>query len=141
MLCERGVSLPELPEVETVRRGLERQLKGFRIDRLEVLRERAIAAPKDPGAFRAALEGCRVGAWSRRGKYLLAELHRGEANAGTWGVHLRMTGQFLWIETPREPCRHTRVRLWNDRGEELRFVDLRSFGEMWWVPPAQRRTP
>lgn len=135
MLSERGVSLPELPEVETVRRGLERQLKGFRIDRLEVLRERAIAAPKGPGAFRAALEGCRVGVWSRRGKYLLAELHRGDAKAGIWGVHLRMTGQFLWIEAPREPCRHTRVRLWNDQGEELRFVDLRSFGEMWWVPP------
>lgn len=135
MLCERGASMPELPEVETVRRGLERQLKAFRIDRLEVLRERAIAAPKGMGAFRAALEGCQVGIWSRRGKYLLAQLHRGDAAAGTWGVHLRMTGQFLWIKAPREPCRHTRVRLWNDQGEELRFVDLRSFGEMWWVPP------
>ncbi|MCP9851101.1 DNA-formamidopyrimidine glycosylase [Cyanobium sp. Morenito 9A2] len=126
--------MPELPEVETVRRGLERQLKGFRVDRVEVLRARAIAAPNDSTIFRLALEGCQVGAWSRRGKYLLADLGRDGAQAGTWGVHLRMTGQFLWLETPREPCRHTRVRLWNIQGHELRFVDLRSFGEMWWVP-------
>ena len=48
-----------------------------------------------------------------------------------------MTGQFLWMESPKEPCSHTRVRFWNPQGQELRFVDLRSFGEMWWVPPGE----
>ena len=127
--------MPELPEVETVRRGLERQLGGFRIERVEVLRLRAIAFPVEVEAFCSALEGTEVGSWSRRGKYLMASLGRGDADGGLWGVHLRMTGQFLWLEEPREPCRHTRVRLWNAAGAELRFIDVRSFGQMWWVPP------
>lgn len=126
--------MPELPEVETVRRGLERQLTAFEIERVEVLRPRAIAAPEDVDQFRAGLIGCLVGAWSRRGKYLMAELSRGGRAAGHWGVHLRMTGQFLWLEEPREPCRHTRVRCWSPQGQELRFIDVRSFGQMWFVP-------
>ena len=129
--------MPELPEVETVRRGLERQVSGFTIARVEVLRARAIAAPPLPELFCSALEGCRVGSWLRRGKYLMATLERDGADGGHWGVHLRMTGQFLWMSDPAEPCRHTRVRLWNPEGQELRFVDLRSFGEMWWVPPGE----
>ena len=75
-----------------------------------------------------------VGKWQRRGKYLMAAL---EPEGGVWGVHLRMTGQFQWHEQPSEPCKHTRVRLWNSKEQELRFVDVRSFGEMWWVPPGQ----
>ena len=46
-----------------------------------------------------------------------------------------MTGQFLWIEEPTPVCAHTRVRFWNPAGQELRFIDTRSFGQMWWVPP------
>jgi formamidopyrimidine-DNA glycosylase len=129
--------VPELPEVETVRRGLERQLQDFTIDRVEVLRNRAVAWPPDPDLFSSALRGCRVGQWKRRGKYLLASLEQGAEAAGHWGVHLRMTGQFLWLNEPSDPCRHTRVRLWNAAGQELRFVDTRSFGQMWWVPPDQ----
>ena len=63
--------MPELPEVETVRRGLEQQTQGFEISRVEVHRARAIPSPANPAAFAAALCGCRVGAWSRRGKYLM----------------------------------------------------------------------
>ena len=141
--------MPELPEVETVRRGLERQTLGLEIARVEVLRSRAIAAPPEPAAFCEALEGSRLVGWQRRGKYLLARLSRpgpsgasdGETDpamdGGHWGVHLRMTGQFLWLEQPRDPCRHTRVRLWNRDGAELRFVDTRSFGQMWFVPPGE----
>jgi len=129
--------VPELPEVETVRRGLERQLHDFSIDRIEVLRARAVAWPPDPELFCVALQGCRVGHWQRRGKYLIAALEQQGEPAGHWGVHLRMTGQFLWLEQPREPCSHTRVRLWSGSGQELRFVDTRSFGQMWWVPPGQ----
>jgi len=133
--------LPELPEVETVRRGLERQTLGFEIDRVEVLRARAIAAPAEPAAFCTALAGSRLLAWQRRGKYLVASLSRpgpsSAADAGHWGVHLRMTGQFLWLQEPQEPCHHTRVRLWNSDGAELRFIDTRSFGQMWFVPPGK----
>jgi formamidopyrimidine-DNA glycosylase len=130
--------VPELPEVETVRRGLERQVVGFEIARVEVLRARAIASPPLPELFCSALEGCRVQAWLRRGKYLMAELQRDGGDGGYWGVHLRMTGQFLWMSQPQEPCRHTRVRFWNRQEQELRFVDTRSFGEMWWVPAGEK---
>ena len=126
--------MPELPEVETVRRGLADRLKSFEIDRIEVCRSRAIASPGGPEHFVAGVTGSRVGDWTRRGKYLMAQL---EPDRGVWGVHLRMTGQFQWHGQPNAPCRHTRVRLWNCDGEELRFVDVRSFGEMWWVPPGE----
>ena len=129
--------MPELPEVETVRRGLERQTRGFVIHRVEVHRPRAIASPATPAAFAAALSEAEVGAWQRRGKYLMGQLSRDGDDAGTWGVHLRMTGQFLWLEGPRPPCAHTRVQLFNGTGQELRFIDTRSFGQMWWVPPGQ----
>ena len=117
-----------------MRRGLADRLKAFEIDQIEVCRARAIASPGGPDDFVAALCGSRVGTWSRRGKYLMADL---EPDRGIWGVHLRMTGQFQWHDQPSDPCRHTRVRFWNPRGQELRFVDVRSFGEMWWVPPGE----
>jgi len=127
--------VPELPEVETVRRGLELQVGRFCIDNVEVLRSRAVAAPKgDPDGFAAALSGCTLARWRRRGKYLIAELERGGEAAGELGAHLRMTGQFQWLEQgERPPCPHTRVRFHSD-SHELRFVDVRSFGELWHVP-------
>jgi formamidopyrimidine-DNA glycosylase len=65
----------------------------------------------------------------------MSQLSRGGEEAGSWGVHLRMTGQFLWLETPKPACSHTRVQLFAAGKQELRFVDTRSFGQMWWVPP------
>lgn len=128
--------MPELPEVETVRRGLQTQTQGLVIVRVEVLRARALASPPDPELFALGLRDCRLGNWQRRGKYLLADLQDPQGgDAGLWGVHLRMTGQFLWLQEPHPPCRHTRVRLFGDSGAELRFVDTRSFGQMWWIPP------
>jgi formamidopyrimidine-DNA glycosylase len=106
------------------------------IAKVEVLRQRAIASPQEPALFELALGGCLIEAWQRRGKYLMAKLGHGDgSDAGHWGVHLRMTGQFLWIDEPTPPCAHTRVRFWNPAGQELRFIDTRSFGQMWWVPP------
>jgi formamidopyrimidine-DNA glycosylase len=128
--------VPELPEVETVRRGLECQTTGLLIHRVSVLRARAVANPADPQVFCLALQDCRVTQWRRRGKYLIASLRDREGgDGGCWGVHLRMTGQFLWLKQPGPPCRHTRVRVFDPHGHELRFVDVRSFGQMWWVPP------
>ena len=134
--------MPELPEVETVRRGLADRLSSFQIHDLEILRDRAIASPGGSSVFANALRGAWVGQWHRRGKYLYADLRDSRAGVskperGFWGVHLRMTGQFLWLEEEQEPCRHTRVRFWDSEGHELRFIDMRSFGEMWWVPPGE----
>ncbi len=134
--------MPELPEVETVRRGLEQQTRGFQIARVEVLRTRAVASPATTEAFCHGLQGCALASWQRRGKYLIGQLERQGSDGGHWGVHLRMTGQFLLLKpgaqaTQPPPCSHTRVRIWSTAGPELRFVDTRSFGQMWWVPPGQ----
>ncbi len=139
--------MPELPEVETVRRGLADRLVDFYIDEIKVCRERAIASPGGSELFCKSLKGAIIGEWERRGKYLIASLLRYQSesnrenlsnkNAGQLGVHLRMTGYFQWHSTPIPPCPHTRVRFWNQNGEELRFVDIRSFGQLWWVPPNQ----
>jgi len=140
--------VPELPEVETVRLGLESRTQGMTIAKVEVLRQRAIASPQEPALFELALGGCLIEAWQRRGKYLMAKLGHGDgSDAGHWGVHLRMTGQFLWLAAPEgarcgpagdsDPGQHTRVRIWEQSGAELRFIDTRSFAQMWFVPPGR----
>tara|TARA_Y100001968_G_scaffold331707_1_gene387309 strand:+ start:2347 stop:3222 length:876 start_codon:yes stop_codon:yes gene_type:complete len=137
--------LPELPEVETVRRGLEQKVSGFYIDRIEVLKERSIASNGGSQAFIAMMKGLRIGRWERRGKYLIASLEKENSTifncsekldfAGWWCVHLRMTGQFQLLDKSFDPCSHTRVRFWNKKGIELRFVDTRNFGQMWSISP------
>ncbi len=140
--------MPELPEVETVRLGLNQVTCGPKIVGGEVLLGRTIAFPPEATGFIPGLMGCVIHNWERRGKYLLAELRKADAlttlaSGGWWGVHLRMTGQLLWV-SPQEPVhKHTRVRVWfQDPAQaqfELRFVDTRTFGQMWWVPPTQAR--
>ena len=128
--------MPELPEVEVVRRALQHRVGRFLIRHVEVLLERTVASPVgDSAAFAAALTGVRLAPWHRRGKYLLSQLSCQGQPAGQLGVHLRMTGRFRWLNREEVPvCPHTRVRFLGD-GKELRFVDPRSFGRMWWVPP------
>lgn len=128
--------MPELPEVEVVRRALQHGVGRFLIRRVEVLLERTVASPVGDGAaFAAALTGTHLAPWHRRGKYLLSQLSHQGQSAGQLGVHLRMTGRFHWLNTGELPvCPHTRVRFFGS-GKELRFVDTRSFGRMWWVPP------
>lgn len=128
--------MPELPEVETVRLGLNRVTLNCRIWGGDVLLERTIAHPLSIAAFLAGLEGCHLQTWQRRGKYLLAPLVQARGSPGGWlGVHLRMTGQMLWLPQSAPLPRHCRVRLYFDSGQELQFVDQRTFGRMWWVPP------
>ena len=129
--------MPELPEVETVRRGLNQVTRTQTIEGGEVLLNRTIAYPPSIDTLWQDLSGLTITNWSRRGKYLLASLSdpQGQA-AGYLGVHLRMTGQLLWLkqDTPLSP--HTRVRFFFPQGQELRFVDTRTFGKIWWVPPS-----
>lgn len=122
--------MPELPEVETVRRDLERVSLHQAIASVEVLLDRTIASPS-PQEFCDRLAGRHLRAWQRRGKYLLGQL-----DDGAWlGVHLRMTGQLLWSETSDVPLeKHARLRLFVNNGAELRFIDQRTFGKVWLVP-------
>ncbi|MFM2432788.1 MAG: hypothetical protein RLZZ511_4002 [Cyanobacteriota bacterium] len=126
--------MPELPEVETVRRGLNKVCLAQPIAAVEVLLDRTIAHPA-PAEFAEMLAGCALKTWHRRGKYLLGELQHQCKPAGYWGVHLRMTGQLRWVEQTEPVTKHTRVRLLMPQGKELRYIDQRSFGQMWWVPP------
>ena len=128
--------MPELPEVETVRRGLNQVTLSQEITGGDVLLNRTIAHPLSVEDFLAGVKKTAIAQWYRYGKYLLAELSKSPTQPGGWlGVHLRMTGQLLWLH-PDEPLqKHTRVRLFFTEERELRFVDQRTFGQMWWVPP------
>ncbi|WP_031468874.1 bifunctional DNA-formamidopyrimidine glycosylase/DNA-(apurinic or apyrimidinic site) lyase [Sciscionella sediminilitoris] len=118
--------MPELPEVEVVRTGLEAHVLGREIAAVEVLHPRAVRRHV-PGAddFGARLRGTRFLAARRRGKYLWLPTSAGEAVLG----HLGMSGQLL-IQPPDAPAEtHLRVRVrFADEGPELRFVDQRTFG-------------
>ncbi|MCL8026602.1 bifunctional DNA-formamidopyrimidine glycosylase/DNA-(apurinic or apyrimidinic site) lyase [Nocardioides bruguierae] len=120
--------MPELPEVEVVRAGLERHVLGGRVERVDVLHERPVRRdPRGPEGFAAALAGRRLVSARRRGKYLWLALDDGDALL----AHLGMSGQLL-VQPPEAPAeRHLRVRLalsGLQHGRELRFVDQRMFG-------------
>lgn len=123
--------MPELPEVEVVRRGLESHVVGARIVGVEVLHPRPLRRdPTGPEGFARAVAGRTVTAVSRRGKYFWLALDDTDAILG----HLGMSGQML-VKTPQAPLeRHLRVRFALDSGAELRFVDQRMFGGLSYAP-------
>jgi formamidopyrimidine-DNA glycosylase len=122
--------MPELPEVETIRRQLEPSLVGRRIREAEVLDERW-SGPEPPRAVEAALAGRTIESVARRGKYLVVSLDDGSALV----MHLRMTGNLLL----RQPgtavfgddpqSRYLRAKLSLNDGHELWFTDVRRFGQ------------
>jgi formamidopyrimidine-DNA glycosylase len=120
--------VPELPEVETVRLGLNQVTLNQPIVGGALLLDRTIAHPT-ASEFVDSLIGLSIQDWQRYGKYLLAKLEP----LGWLGVHLRMTGQLLWMNQSDPLQKHTRVRLFFDNDRELRFVDQRTFGQMWHV--------
>jgi len=117
--------MPELPEVETVRRGLERSLVGRRFDTVSVGRER-VARRTSRQELRDGLTGARVLAVRRQGKYLLLDL---DSDAIAM-VHLRMSGQVIIDDGLNEPPRHSHVIGLLDDGSRFLFVDPRTFGEV-----------
>jgi formamidopyrimidine-DNA glycosylase len=125
--------MPELPEVEVVRRGLERWVTGSRVEDVEVLHPRPVrrhlAGASD---FASRLGGVTVIDAVRRGKFLWLTLDSGEALL----AHLGMSGQLVLQPPDAEPERHLRVRLSlsGGTGRELRFVDQRMFGGLAVVP-------
>jgi formamidopyrimidine-DNA glycosylase len=123
--------VPELPEVEVVRRGLARWVAGRTVAAVTVAHPRAVRrhAPGEAD-FAARLEGRTVRDARRRGKYLWLPLASGSEAAGEAVLaHLGMSGQLL-VQPPEAPDeKHLRVRLtFTDGGRELRFVDQRTFG-------------
>ena len=123
--------MPELPEVETVRRGLEQHFVGRRITKVEVGRERSVRRTSREEVI-ARLTGVRVVEAQRRGKYLLCPLSSGDCVM----IHLRMSGQVLIDTIGSERPTHSHVVMTLDDGNELRFVDPRTFGEVVVFDPA-----
>ncbi|WP_328927860.1 bifunctional DNA-formamidopyrimidine glycosylase/DNA-(apurinic or apyrimidinic site) lyase [Streptomyces sp. NBC_00190] len=120
--------MPELPEVEVVRRGLERWVAGRTVEAVEVLHPRAVRRHPGGGAdFAARLAGQTIGVPQRRGKYLWLPLL--ERDLSVLG-HLGMSGQLLVQPTDAPDEKHLRIRVRFDdgAGTELRFVDQRTFG-------------
>ena len=124
--------MPELPEVEVVRRGLARWVAGRTIAEVEVRHPRAVRRHLEGGDhFVATLTGRTLTAAHRRGKYLWLPLAEADGAPSDRALvaHLGMSGQLL-VEKPDEPDEvHLRARFrFTDGGRELRFVDQRTFG-------------
>jgi formamidopyrimidine-DNA glycosylase len=115
--------MPELPEVETIRRQLEPELRGRRIEAVEVLDERW-TRPVPPAEVERALAGRRIEQVERRGKYLVLRLEGGRSLA----MHLRMTGNLLLDDSSTMP-RHLRAVIRLEGGGRLLFTDARRFGQ------------
>ncbi|MFD4396271.1 bifunctional DNA-formamidopyrimidine glycosylase/DNA-(apurinic or apyrimidinic site) lyase [Kitasatospora sp. NPDC058397] len=123
--------MPELPEVEVVRRGLANWVAGRTVADVQVLHPRAVRRqPAGAADFTARLTGTTLGTAQRRGKYLWVPLAGSGAGFSLIG-HLGMSGQLL-VQDPSVPDEtHLRVRLrFADGGRELRFVDQRTFGAL-----------
>lgn len=122
--------MPELPEVEVVRRGLADHVLGRTITSVEVSHPRAVRRHLAGRAdFSARLAGRTITAARRRGKYLWLELDEPGPGADAVLAHLGMSGQMLVADDERPAEKHLRVRFrFADGGPELRFVDQRTFG-------------
>ncbi len=117
--------MPELPEVETVMRGLGAALAGRRLARVEQRRP-DLRFPL-PERFAARLEGRRILGFGRRAKYILAELDDG----ATWLSHLGMSGRMMLGQGPApDPDRHDHLIVETDDGQHLIYRDARRFGFM-----------
>lgn len=136
--------MPELPEVETVRRNLATVLPGRRVEAVEVRSPHCLAEP-DPELFRRSLTGRTIRGVGRRGKYLLLDLDGGFVLA----VHLRMTGRLVYEvpgtgpaaagETAPDPHTHAVLRL--SGGGRLSFRDVRKFGRLYLTPSLSSLLP
>jgi formamidopyrimidine-DNA glycosylase len=125
--------MPELPEVETVRRQLEPVLLGRRVDRVRIDDPRLVR-PYEPAEVAAELEGERIAAVERRGKYLVVRFESGRVLL----IHLRMTGSLLHASNgslPDDPHRRAVVNL--DDGSDVAYRDVRRFGTWLLLEPGE----
>ena len=126
--------MPELPEVEVVRSGLDRHVVGRTIRSVQVLHPRAVRRhTAGPADFEAAASGLAVTAARRRGKYLWLPVAPDEGSVAEDALlaHLGMSGQLLLGDPDRPVSPHVRVRFtFTDSGPDLRFTDQRTFGHI-----------
>jgi len=127
--------MPELPEAETIARGLHATIAGSRVERVRVHRAEVVE-PMTAAAFRRALTDRRITSVGRRAKWIVASLDDGNR----WVTQLRMTGRFDWSAASRLQARpHLSVSVLvqrADTGGVIRFYDVRRFARMWVLDPA-----
>ncbi|WP_028562206.1 DNA-formamidopyrimidine glycosylase [Paenibacillus pinihumi] len=124
--------MPELPEVETVRRTLIELVAGKTIERVSVNLPRIIQRPSDGDAFAMMLAGRKIAGVGRRGKFLLIQL-----NGLVLVSHLRMEGRYGVYRQDEPVEKHTHVIFHFDDGTELRYKDVRQFGTMHLFEPGE----
>ena len=118
--------MPELPEVETARRGITPYLQGKRVSAVTV-RDKRLRWPIPPALLKE-LPGQRIEAVERRGKYLLLK-----TAAGTALLHLGMSGSLRVLPADTPPQKHDHVDIVMDGGQALRLRDPRRFGTLLWT--------
>lgn len=127
--------MPELPEVEAVRRALSPELTGRSIQKVTLIRSDVIAWP-EPKDFAGLLTDEKIGPLRRRGKYLGFPLEGGT----TFWLHLRMTGKISLVPPEFAMPDHTHVILSLEDGRDLRFYDTRRFGRLWALREGEKDT-
>ena len=120
--------MPELPEVEIIKRILEPQLKTRKLETVQVLNEQIIAYP-DIDSFITEMTGQTIECMSRRGKYLSIHFKNGDRAI----LHLRMTGQLLIMPKDVPVEKHTHLIADLSDGKQLRYIDVRRFGRFWYL--------
>ena len=132
--------MPERPEVETVRQDLDRLVVGRRVVRATATGRRSVRrygdGPAALAAFDADLGGTLFTGTGRIGKYLVLHGQRADGSFSALIIHLRMSGQLIHARPGDPLANHTHVQMVLDDGHELRFVDPRTFGEMWTNAPS-----
>ncbi|WP_440896081.1 DNA-formamidopyrimidine glycosylase [Amphibacillus sp. Q70] len=124
--------MPELPEVETVRKTLLELVKGEAITKVEVYWPRMIKKPDDVSIFKVALENEKIIDVKRKGKFLIFELEHYSLVS-----HLRMEGKYGVYSAEIEKDKHTHVIFHFESGKTLRYHDVRKFGTMHLFPKDQ----
>lgn len=119
--------MPELPEVETVRRGVAAAVAGLRVEEVEATGARSTRRHSDGAAYCRRVRGSTLVGVDRVGKYLIGGLDSGDVTV----VHLGMSGQLRVADSAADRPAHTHVVWRFEGGRELRFVDPRTFGQVW----------
>jgi formamidopyrimidine-DNA glycosylase len=127
--------MPELPEVETVRRVVERRIVGRTVTRVEGQAVQ-MRRPLDPSLLHSQMSGHRFTAARRRGKFLLLDL----APRGTLMIHLGMSGRLLFVAQSQPLLPHTHLSVHLEEGHHVRLVDPRRFGLAHWLEPGEEET-
>lgn len=122
--------MPELPEVETVRRAIERSVVGRRVTRVDG-RAVQMRRPLDPTLLNTRMRGRRISGARRRGKFLLLDFKF----HGSLMIHLGMSGRLLFVADHEPLLPHTHLSVQLDDRRQLRLVDPRRFGLAHWLDP------